>query len=264
MNEYAGIVEEIDSWNQYLNLVNSPKYANWAFRGQVDASWRLWPTITRELQNRDVNPHYWTRQEHRNIRIFQRKAIHFLEKIPDINDIFRWMALMQHHGAPTRLLDFTWSPYVAAFFALESSTTDSVVWAINTFIVGTYCFGPKFPEGNEVPSPQKAMQYYGFGDTDDVAIGESFFKNQRLIAQSGTFACPFDLTRPIDDILGQRDNTIAKFVLKGSKLRQQALNELYRMNITHATLFPDLDGLARSLRYELETHYLYDPTVIEG
>ena len=264
MNTYAGIVEEIDSWDQYLKLVNNQKYANWAFRGQTDASWRLWPTITRELQNREVNPQYWTRQEHRNIRIFQRKAIHFLDKVPDITDIFRWMAIMQHHGAPTRLLDFTWSPYVAAFFALESATSDSVVWAINTFIVGTYCFGPKIPKGNELPSPQKAMAYYGFDSMEDVAIGEPFFKNQRLIAQSGTFACPFDLNRPVDAILGRQDNTIAKFVLKGSKLRREALNELYRMNITHATLFPDLDGLARSLRYELETHYLYDPTVTDG
>jgi len=38
---------------------------------------------------------------------------------------------MQHHGAPTRLIDFTWSPYVAAFFALERTLADGVVWAIN-------------------------------------------------------------------------------------------------------------------------------------
>ena len=38
---------------------------------------------------------------------------------------------MQHHGAPTRLIDFTWSPYVAAFFALERATGDAAVWAVN-------------------------------------------------------------------------------------------------------------------------------------
>lgn len=202
------IVVTIDSWDSYLRLVDSDSYRNWAFRGQADASWQLWPTITRELQNRRVNPRYWTEQEHRNIWIFQRKALHFLEKIPDVADTFRWMALMQHHGAPTRLLDFTWSPYVAAFFALESSTTDAAVWAINTPRLGTECFGPKFPDDDWVPSPEVALQRYGFHSTNDVAVGEPFFKNQRLIAQSGTFACPFDLTRPIDGILGQRQDAV--------------------------------------------------------
>jgi hypothetical protein len=50
---------------------------------------------------------------------------------PEPDDDFQWLALMQHHGAPTRLIDFTWSPYVAAFFALERTLTDGVVWAMN-------------------------------------------------------------------------------------------------------------------------------------
>jgi hypothetical protein len=254
------IVEKIDSWDSYLRLVDSDLYRNWAFRGQVDATWQLWPTIARELKNRRVNPRYWTDQEHRIIWIFQRKALHYLERIPDIADTFRWLALMQHHGAPTRLLDFTWSPYVAAFFALEASTTDAAVWAINTPKLGTHCFGPNTFDDDWVPKPEETLQRYGFENANDVAIGESFFKNQRLIAQSGTFACPFDITRPIDEILGQSRDTIAKFVLEGPKLRKQALSELYRMNLTHATLFPDLDGLARSLRYELESHFKFDPT----
>lgn len=250
---------EIDSWDQYIKLVSSDAFSNWAFRGQADASWRLWPTITRELMNRSVRPEYWINQEHRIIWIFQRKSANYLGRIPEITDIFQWLALMQDHGAPTRLLDFTWSPYVAAFFALESSTTDGAVWAINSPTLGTKCFVPKHIEGEWTPSPQEALREYGFAQDDDIAIGEPFLKNQRLIAQSGTFVCPYDITRPVDEILGQKQDVIAKFILKGSKLRLQGLNELYRMNITHATLFPDLDGLARSLRYELETHYLYDP-----
>jgi hypothetical protein len=251
---------EVDSWDKYLELISSEKYKNWAFRGQADPSWHLWPTITRELMNRSVKQQYWEKQEHRIIWIFQRKSIHYLEKTLEVTDIFQWLALMQHHGAPTRLLDFTWSPYVAAFFALEPSTLNAAVWAINTPALGSMCFTPEIFEENWVPSPKDALQRYNIKNVNEVAIGEPFYKNQRLIAQSGTFVCPYDITKPVDEILSRRENIITKFVLNGRKLRQQALNELYRMNITHATLFPDFDGLARSLRYELETHYRYEPT----
>lgn len=46
-------------------------------------------------------------------------------------DVIEWLALMQHFGAPTRLLDFTQSPYVATYFAVEDATEDSVIWAVN-------------------------------------------------------------------------------------------------------------------------------------
>jgi hypothetical protein len=260
MTQGSIIIKTVDTWDDYLSLVGSEQFRYWAFRGQQDEAWQLWPTITRELRNRKVNPKFWTDQEHRIIWIFQRKAAHYLEKVPEIKDVFQWMALMKHHGAPTRLLDFTWSPYVAAFFALESSTKDAAVWAINAPEIGSQCFRADKWDDDWVPSPQEGLRRYQIDTLDSVGIGEPFLKNQRLIAQSGTFACPYDIEFPIEEILSRRQNTIAKFVLKHSTFRKRALSELYAMNVTHATLFPDLDGLARSLRNELEIHWRYDPT----
>ena len=91
--------------------------------------------------------------------------------------------------------------------------------------------------------------------------------NRRLIAQSGTFAIPGILNRSMDEILSTYPdpmNTLVKFILPSEKIRDRGLRELYRMNITHATLFPDLDGLARSLAYELEFHWAYDPHTSPG
>jgi hypothetical protein len=62
------------------------------------------------------------------------------------------------------------------------------------------------------------------------------------------------LDKPLDEIIGQYERgtpLIRKFVLPPA-VRAEAMLSLYRMNITHATLFPDLDGLARSIGYELE------------
>jgi hypothetical protein len=80
-----------------------------------------------------VDRRAWAEQEERILRIFKRKAVHFVEEVPDRQDDFEWLALMQDHGAPTRLLDFTWSPYVAAFFALHNTTGEGVIWACNPF-----------------------------------------------------------------------------------------------------------------------------------
>lgn len=90
--------------------------------------------------------------------------------------------------------------------------------------------------------------------------------NRRLIAQSGTFALPGVLNEPIDAILSRYphpEEVMVKFILPANRIRDKAMRELYRMNITWATLFPDLDGLARSLRYELEFHWAYNPRTME-
>jgi hypothetical protein len=86
--------------------------------------------------------------------------------------------------------------------------------------------------------------------------------NKRLIAQSGTFIVPGVLDQPVDDILAaypETRKTVVKFVLRTSKLRNEAMLALYNMNLTNATIFPDLDGLARSMAYELEFHWAYNP-----
>jgi hypothetical protein len=95
-----------------------------------------------------------------------------------------------------------------------------------------------------------------------VWLGEPYAMNRRLIAQSGTFLVPGVLDKSIEEILKEYPNprnTIIKFILPADRVRRKGMQELYRMNITQATLFPDLDGLARSLAYELEFHWAYDP-----
>ena len=124
-------VVRLESWEQYLSIISDSPYQNWAFRGQRDASAPLFSALSRYLMTFRVDPRAWPGQEERILRIFKRKAIHFLDHVPERDDDFQWLALMQDHGAPTRLLDFTWSPYVAAFFALHNSTEEGVIWACN-------------------------------------------------------------------------------------------------------------------------------------
>jgi hypothetical protein len=95
-------------------------------------------------------------------------------------------------------------------------------------------------------------------------MGEPHTMNRRLIAQSGTFAVPGAIDEPVEGILGdsESENVLAKIILKNA-VRETGMRELYRMNITFATLFPDLDGLAKSMGYELEFHWGYNPRTME-
>jgi len=244
----------LDTWDQFLNLVSQPPHSTWAFRGERDERWPLYSSLSRYLRAFGIDPHAWPDQEARILRIFKRKAHQYLTKPPDPDDDFQWLALMQHHGAPTRLIDFTWSPYVAAFFALERTRADGVVWALNKARVDT---------GLARMDPRVSgsfRRHFLKGRHRFIWMGEPHTMNSRLIAQSGTFAVPGVLDVPVEEILSDQDqsNILAKIILT-NPVREVGMRELYRMNITHATLFPDLDGLARSLAYELEFHWAYNP-----
>jgi hypothetical protein len=255
-------VFRLDTWEAFLGHVIHPPYSNWAFRGERDERWPLYSSLSRYLRNAKVDPLAWPEQEGRILRIFKRKAHQFLDKPPDPTDDFQWLALMQHHGAPTRLLDFTWSPYVAAFFALERTLADGVVWAMN----------PAAIDSSRADKPVRMdprvqgnfNRYFLKGKNHLIWMGEPHTMNRRLIAQSGTFAVPGVLDVPIEEILSDRDqeNILAKFVLANA-VREVGMRELYRMNITFSTLFPDLDGLAKSMGYELEFHWAYNPRTME-
>jgi hypothetical protein len=251
-------VFRVETWDRFLKLITGPTYLNWAFRGERDERWPLYSSLSRYLRDFGVDRRAWAEQESRILRIFKRKAHQFLDKPPDSDDDFQWLALMQHYGAPTRLIDFSWSPYVAAFFALERTLADGVVWAMNPARIHT----GHSPERTRMDPRLRGnfRRYFLKGRYRIIWMNEPQTMNSRLIAQSGTFAVPGVLDLPVEEILGDRnqENILAKIVL-ANPVREVGMRELYRMNITHATLFPDLEGLAQSLAYELEFHWAYDP-----
>ena len=252
----------VKTWDQFLKLISTPPYSHWAYRGERDERWPLYSSLSRYLQAFGVAPAAWPLQEARILRVFKRKAHQFLEKPPDPDDDFQWLALMQHHGAPTRLIDFTWSPYVAAFFALERTIADGVIWALNPARIDS---SRALRHSRMDPRVKGNFErYFLKGNQRFIWLGEPHTMNRRLIAQSGTFAAPGVLDVPVEEIIADsgQENILAKFTLPNA-MRETGMRELYRMNITYATLFPDLDGLAKSLAYELEFHWAYNPRTME-
>jgi hypothetical protein len=261
-------VIHINAWGQLRETLSGAQFRSWAFRGQSDASWPVLSTLSRRLVQRNVHPDLWPQQESRILRIFKRKAHLFISQPPADDDAFEWLSIMQHHGAPTRLVDFTWSPHVAAFFSLDSATKTAAIWAIPPTALL-----PGRSVRTTVASQTVADDEVGpwvIGNYEKhflknqnriVLVGEPHRMNQRLIAQSGTFAIPGLLDTPVEQIAPV--DSIVKLEIDVARVRKEAMSELYKMNISNATLFPGLDGLARSLGYELEFHWAFDPETKE-
>lgn len=245
----------IQTWEQFIGLI--AKFDGWVFRGQEDANWSLNSSLSRYLAKYIPDAKEWPIREERALRIFRRKAHNFLEDPSVLEDDLRCLALMQHHGAPTRMLDFTKSPFVAVFFAFCDAKADCAVFALDTPRLWrrSPTQNPHLVRSTIDPRAKGNLAKYFLPNSHELLwIGEPRQMDRRLVAQSGTFVVPGVLDKTLDQIIDnyQIGQGLIKKVVLSQSMRFEAMQALYRMNITHSTLFPDLDGLARSIAYELE------------
>ena len=130
--------ESISTWND-LERWLAQLGEGWCFRGHSMASWNLEPSLTRRLWRtvrvgthsvtQEINP---AENEMRLFLEFQRKAQQHQFRVPPHDHAVDWLTMMQHYRVPTRLLDWTRSPYVALYFAMaEVREGDAALWAID-------------------------------------------------------------------------------------------------------------------------------------
>jgi hypothetical protein len=126
----APAIKEIPlhSWEELVGRFDD--LPAWIFRGHASTKWDLQSTLDRMAPA----GHPKTFAEYSLTREFKRRAHTYLQAHQVPTKPGEWLALMQHFGAPTRLLDFTKSPYVAAYFAFEDLPLDGsdrcAIWAI--------------------------------------------------------------------------------------------------------------------------------------
>lgn len=265
-------------WNEIYKIC-SQLGSQWVFRGQSDSNWHLSSSLERLFLQCDTPYHLMSTFEQEMIRQFQRTAHLYLNNLPSTENVTEWLALMQHHGAPTRLVDFTHSFYFASFFACEEVTMNAAIWCLNlkkiyknqglydSIISNNLFFEETYPYHIK-PDYSKTRT------TPGLVIIEPEIQNERLHIQQGLFLCPRDfaislieelshMTQiPVSDFNDSQKgpeyldqnrlpNLDDYYVIKievDKIVQKNVLNELNKMNISSATLFPGLDGFARSLK----------------
>lgn len=275
-----------DPWTLSDDLLNwlaweflEPEKWGWIFRGHRKHCYPLKSTLDRKLENRE-NHGIVNRQTAEDYLLsqFRKAAHHFIEASMvshNNNNRLDWLALMQHYGAPTRLLDFTRSSYVACFFALEEAEREEkaainnkcAIWAVDTRWLVTNSFRritrdfPGWSENNLIDSNFMADNF----DKIFVNYQKSLVlpivpprSNPRLLVQQGLFLCPSIAEGGIGKNLASYNNDtqdmnkhVFKIIIE-ERIRTKVLFELRLMNISRASLFPDLQGYASSLAHELE------------
>lgn len=230
MNEHI-----LFSWQDYKAALPDlfggvqPLMKRFVFRGQANADWPLTSSFDRAYVGDDLERETTYERYLKFFRVLNRRLGKLLPADRDETG-----AVAQHYGMPTRLLDWSLSPYAAAFFAFYYAKVERVdcthvaVWAIDA---------KAFPDAADprhfqVVRPRSA-------------------DNPRINRQVGLFVAARGSHCDLGDYLERRDPSLLHRIIIPSDFMDEALNDLILMGQTPADIYPDFEGVAKYVRLRM-------------
>lgn len=223
------------------------------FRGHYDAEWSLLPTLLRkrsDIENVMAG-------EDLAIKVFQQNAKTILGNVPgNLMELLFWM---QHHGAPTRLLDWSESPLVALYFATNdehvSAVVDGAIWFLNPIGLNKNANIEEYDNFIPAYTDQDIVKSY---NPDDIKKNKrvkckpiamiATRNNSRIQAQQGVFTIHHLDFTPIEKV-GDGSH-IRKLTIPASA-KSSLKDQLKMLGISHFQLFPELDSIGKIVRERL-------------
>ncbi|MBN1802389.1 MAG: FRG domain-containing protein [Candidatus Lokiarchaeota archaeon] len=262
----------IDSWNQ----LNDELFKGWwtpkirrfraplAYRGVSNSTYCLETSLMRlGGKYAKIEPHLL-----RNFKKYAGKEIarYSRQDVSKFNSIWHWLIVGQHHGLPTRLLDWTYSPLVALYFAtsnLEKTNKDGAIWVVNFIECSKYLpekvMKPLFNSDSRVHSIElleetfsgtlKALKNLETASDEEYAIFlEPPSIDDRVVNQFAMFSFMSNPKTCMDDWLQKYpEERLWRKIIVPSELKVEIRDKLSQSNINERTMFPGLDGICRWL-----------------
>lgn len=236
-----------NTWDDRINRYRS----SFIYRGVTDANFPLQSSIQRLGGPYD-------KLERHLLRNFQKYA--HRDAAPG-NNIWNWMATAQHHGLPTRLIDWTYSPYVALHFTtndLSKIDEDGVIWCLHYTELNKF-----LPEKLRAVIEQEASNAFTAEMLDrvcsrlevlDELASEDFILfleppslDERIVNQFALFSLISNATLQLDEWLKQHEELHYRIIIP-AELKWEIRDKLDQANITERVLFPGLGGLSEWLK----------------
>jgi hypothetical protein len=253
VSSWVQLLEETysESWDQRIERFRSP----FVFRGLCNAG----ATLSTSLMRLAGAHEDLAKLESHILRNFRKYA--HLEATPEIGgSVWNWLALAQHHGLQTRLLDWTYSPMVAIHFATDDVGTfgcDGAIWCLNhrkaNSLLPDGLREQAEAEGFDVFTAQMLdrvadtlEKFDQLSTRDFVVFLEPPSLDARIVNQFALFSAVNHPAKGLDDLLAH-DPELGKQIVIPAELKWEVRDKLDQAGITERVLYPGLDGLCRWL-----------------
>jgi len=289
--EKAYLETTLECWEDIFKLPQR-FMDKFVFRGQGDANWPISHSLERSVSKfypHNIDTSLLFTEEQTMMKEFRWKYPLYSKSQPAHEDFLEWFTIMQHHGAPTRLVDITRSLFVAVYFATsEHLPVDSAVWAINGTLLRSHLSSRYMELHSKNVATHDEISHYAHQCANELFQGPAWQQdppkgiyyiepqivNERLARQQGAFLMPANVQLSFTEHL--MSHVLIEQALRidfkpliqyanGKKYAQddiailkinipQGLNYeigkyLRAMNLTAEMLFPGLDGLCKSVAY---------------
>jgi hypothetical protein len=249
----------VESWNELTDRLFEQSYredihrfrSSYVFRGTSRSEYAIETSLMRLGGD-------YARMEHHLLRNFRKYASR--SDVPH-DSLWNWLAVAQHHGLPTRMLDWSFSPFVALHFAtgpLDRMDRDGAVWMVD--FVQTHRLVPRLlrrlldEEGSDVFTAEmldlassSLASFDGLGDEPFLVFMEPPSLDERIVNQYALFSMMSSSRARLDEWLRRHPTLWRKLVIP-AELKWEVRDKLDQANVSERVLFPGLDGLSAWLK----------------